>query len=85
MTIVIWLLIGAAIGFAATLVLAVWARMRLIINLAAGMAGALAGGIAEAHGRIPPSPWDMNGLIVASASAVILLGIVNLFQRSPAG
>ncbi|MDP8995365.1 MAG: GlsB/YeaQ/YmgE family stress response membrane protein, partial [Pseudomonadota bacterium] len=58
-------------------------RWRILLNLAVGVAGAVAGGIAEGHGAAPPSPWDVNSLIVVASGALILIGIVNLFRRTP--
>ena len=80
MTIVVWLVIGAAIGIAAGVVM----RGRRLINLLAGMAGAFAGGVAEGRGTIGQDPADVTALIVAAASAVILIGILNLFSRGAA-
>lgn len=81
MTIIVWLAIGALIGAAASIVHRDTGIVRWAINAGAGMAGALAGGIAEGRGTVPASPWEATGLIVAAASAVILVGIVHLFSR----
>ena len=81
MTILVWLAIGAIIGLAAAFIhrlTGAWAR---ILNLAAGIAGAIGGGFAEGRGSVDAEPLEVNALIVAACGAVILVGILNLFLR----
>lgn len=85
MTMLVWLAIGASIGLAAAAVLRIDTNAARLLNIAAGIAGALAGGLAEGRGSIRADPWDITSLIVAAACAVILVGIVNLFRRSAVG
>lgn len=82
MTVVVWLVVGAAIGLAAILVHRIAGTGGRLANLAAGMLGAVGGGYAEGRGSVAADPLDTNALIVAAAGAVILVGIVNLFRRS---
>ena len=84
MTIIVWLVVGALTGVAASIVHRDTGFVRRAINIGAGMAGALAGGVAEGRGAVPDTPWEATGLIVAVASAVILIGIVHLFSRRAA-
>jgi uncharacterized membrane protein YeaQ/YmgE (transglycosylase-associated protein family) len=83
-TILVWLVIGAAIGVAAMLIQRVDGTSGKLLNIGAGIAGALAGGIAAGRGTIAEDPWRTTALIVAAAGAVILVGIVNLFRHRPA-
>ena len=83
MTVFVWILLGAAIGIASAILLRVEGRWARLLNVAAGIAGAVGGGIAEGRGRIGADPWDLNGLIVAAAGAIILIGIANLFRHRP--
>lgn len=83
MSILVWLILGAAIGFVGAHVQHAQGAARLL-NIGAGIVGALAGGIAEGRGHIGDDPWKITALIVAAAGAVILVGIVNLFRRRPA-
>lgn len=80
----VWILIGAAIGVGAVLVLPVEGRWARLLNLAAGIAGAVGGGFAEGRGEIGRDPWEVNALIVSAAGALILVGIANLFRHRPA-
>jgi uncharacterized membrane protein YeaQ/YmgE (transglycosylase-associated protein family) len=82
-TILIWLILGAAIGLVGAHVQHAQGAARLL-NIGAGIIGALAGGLAEGRGAIGGDPWKITALIVAAAGAVILIGIINLFRRRPA-
>jgi uncharacterized membrane protein YeaQ/YmgE (transglycosylase-associated protein family) len=83
-TILVWLVIGAAIGVAAMLIQRVETLLGRLLNIGGGIAGALGGGIAAGRGEIGDDPWRTTALIVAAAGAVILVGIVNLFRHRPA-
>ena len=83
MTILVWLAIGAVIGLAAAFIHRLTDAWALIFNLAAGIAGAVGGGIAEGRGSIEAEPLEVNALIVAACGALILVGILNLFLRRP--
>ena len=83
MAILLWLVIGGAIGIAAILVQRVETSVGRALNLAGGTLGAIAGGIAAGRGEIGDDPWRTTALIVAAAGAVILVGIVNLFRHRP--
>ena len=84
MTILVWLAIGAAVGFAAMRLQRVETTSARLLVLGAGIVGAIAGGIAAGRGSIGDDPWRTTALIVAAAGAIILVGIVNLFRHRPA-
>jgi uncharacterized membrane protein YeaQ/YmgE (transglycosylase-associated protein family) len=83
-TIIVWLVIGAALGIGAAVTLRVEGGGAWLVNLTAGMVGAVGGGLAESRGSIGHDPWQANALIVTVAGALILVGIANLFRRRPA-
>ena len=83
MTVFVWILLGACIGTGAAFILRVEGRWARLLNVAAGIVGSVGGGFAEGRGRIAADPWDTNGLIVAAAGAIILIGIANLFRHRP--
>ncbi|HEX9933392.1 MAG TPA: hypothetical protein VGB08_11170 [Allosphingosinicella sp.] len=85
MTILVWIAIGLAIGLAAAFVHRLSGAWPLLLNVAAGVAGAVAGGLAEGHGAVGGDPLKVNALIVATGGAVILVGILNLFLHRPVG
>ena len=81
MAIIIWLVIGAVIGFITGIVVHAAPKRRLVY-VVLGIVGAVGGGAVVRGDR---DPFDSTALIVAGLSAIILLGVVNLFRRSPAG
>jgi uncharacterized membrane protein YeaQ/YmgE (transglycosylase-associated protein family) len=83
-TILVWLVIGAAIGIAATFILRVETASGKMLIAGAGIVGALAGGIAAGRGGVEDDPWRTTALIVAAAGAILLVGIVNIFRHRPA-
>ncbi len=83
MTILVWILIGAAIGVAGMVVQRIDGAYHRLLNILAGVAGAIAGGLAAGKGEVIDDPWRTTALIVAAAGAVILVGIVNLFRHRP--
>jgi uncharacterized membrane protein YeaQ/YmgE (transglycosylase-associated protein family) len=84
-TILVWILIGALVGGAAILVQGVQGAYHRLLNLIAGVAGAIGGGLAAGKGSVLDDPLRMKAMVVAAAGAIILVGIVNLFRRRPAG
>lgn len=82
-TILVWIAIGVAIGLAAAFIHRLSGAWPLILNVTAGLAGAMAGGLAEGHGAVAAHPLNTNSLIVAAGGAVILVGILNLFLHRP--
>jgi uncharacterized membrane protein YeaQ/YmgE (transglycosylase-associated protein family) len=84
-TILVWLAIGAAVGLAAAFVHRLTGIWHRLLNLLAGLAGAIGGGIAEGRGSVDAEPFETNALIVAACGAVILVGILNLFLRRAEG
>ena len=83
MTILVWIAIGIAIGIAAAFIHRLSGAWPLLLNVLAGVAGAVAGGLAEGHGSVGADPVETNALIVAAGGAVILVGILNLFLHRP--
>lgn len=85
MTILVWLAIGVAIGLAAAFIHRLTGIWHRLLNLLAGVAGSIGGGIAEGRGAIDAEPLETNAVIVAACGAVILVGILNLFLRRAEG
>lgn len=84
MNILIWLLVGGLIGWAASVVM----RMResMLLNVIVGIVGAVLGGwfLSPFVGvsTINQGNFSAPGLIVSFLGAVILLLIVNFVRRS---
>jgi len=83
MNFIIWLIVGAIIGWLASLVMK--RPEGLILNIVVGIVGAMLGGWLISPligaGTINQSDFSLPGLLVSFIGAVILLAIVNLVQR----
>jgi uncharacterized membrane protein YeaQ/YmgE (transglycosylase-associated protein family) len=83
MGIVIWLGIGAATGWIASLFL----RISRLPDMVVGIVGAVVGGwiVAPLLGGaiVPPADWSPGSILAAVAGAVILLAIIRLFPHTP--
>lgn len=81
---IIALIVGGIAGWLASMVMARDASMGVIMNIIVGCVGslignALAGPLLGVRGSV--QEFSITGLIVAFIGAVVLLAIVNLFQR----
>lgn len=83
---IIWLLLGALVGWLASMVMRTDAQQGALLNIIVGIIGAFLGGfIFSALGiggsNINNNDFSIGGLLVSFIGAIVLLGIVNLFQR----
>ena len=80
-----WLLIGAIIGWLASMVMKTDAQQGIFLNIVVGIVGAFLGGWLLAPlfgtGTINSDNFSLSSLLVSFLGAVILLGIVNLLRR----
>jgi uncharacterized membrane protein YeaQ/YmgE (transglycosylase-associated protein family) len=83
MNIIIWLLVGGLIGWAASTVMR--SRESMLLNVVVGIVGAALGGwfLSPLFGvsTINQSNFSGPSLLVSFLGAVILLAIVNLVRR----
>ena len=88
MNIVIWLVMGAILGWVASLLMRTDARQGLITNVVVGVVGALLGGWIVGPmiggGNINQGDFSAKSLLVSLLGAVVLLAIVNLLSRARA-
>lgn len=86
MSIIIWLVMGGIVGWIASMIMGTNARQGIILNVVVGIVGALIGGWLIGPllgaGSINQGITVMS-FVVSLIGAIILLAIVNLFQRSP--
>lgn len=75
----VWLIVGAAIGWAAGLVLR--DRNSTLVNIVVGVVGAMIGGLLLGGQTINDNVFNLNALLVSLVGAIILLGVVNLVRR----
>ena len=81
MNLIIWLLIGALVGWLASMVMNTDARQGPILNIVVGIIGAMIGGFLLGGPTINSSALNLTAILVSFVGAVVLLAIVNLVQR----
>ena len=81
---ILWLIVGGIIGWLASLVM--HHPEGMLMNIIVGIVGAFVGGwlLAPlfATSTINQNNFSLPGLLVSFLGAVILLAVLNLFQRS---
>jgi uncharacterized membrane protein YeaQ/YmgE (transglycosylase-associated protein family) len=85
MNIVVWLVVGGLIGWIASKIMNTDAQQGVILNVVVGIVGAMLAGFLITpmigHTTINQNDFSPIGLVVSLVGAVVLLGIVNLFNR----
>ena len=80
---IVWLIVGAIIGWVASQLMG--RREGLLLNIVVGIVGAFLAGIVLTPllgiKTINQNNFSLPGLIVSLLGAIILLAIVNVFQR----
>lgn len=81
LTLIVWLAVGALVGWLASLVMGTDAEQGALLNIVVGVVGALVAGMLFGGGTINEGNFSLAAVLVSTVGAVILLGIVNLFRR----
>jgi uncharacterized membrane protein YeaQ/YmgE (transglycosylase-associated protein family) len=81
MNLIIWLLIGALVGWLASMVMNTDARQGPLLNIVVGIIGAMIGGFLLGGPTINSSALNLTAILVSFVGAVVLLAIVNLVTR----
>jgi uncharacterized membrane protein YeaQ/YmgE (transglycosylase-associated protein family) len=81
MNLIIWLLIGALVGWLASMVMRTDAQQGAILNIVVGIVGAMIGGFLLGGPTINDSALNVTAILVSFVGAVVLLAIVNLVRR----
>ena len=79
-TLILWIVFGAVVGWLASLVMARDSQQGALGNIVVGILGATVGGFLF-HREVAPSVFSLGSLLTAFIGAVLLLAIVNLVQR----
>ncbi|MEL6238267.1 MAG: GlsB/YeaQ/YmgE family stress response membrane protein [Pseudomonadota bacterium] len=84
---IIAIIIGGVIGWLASMVMKRDAQMGYFWNIVVGIVGSFIGRFIGGFVGIAPTLTSFNlpGLLVSFAGAVVLLGILNLIQRGRVG
>ena len=78
---IIWLLVGALIGWLASMVMRTDAQQGALLNIVVGIIGAMIGGFLLGGPTINSNALNVTALVVSFVGAVVLLAIVNLVTR----
>jgi uncharacterized membrane protein YeaQ/YmgE (transglycosylase-associated protein family) len=82
---IIWIIVGAIIGWLASLVMRTDAQQGTLLNIVVGIVGAFLAGLVLSPlfgvSTINSGNFSLPGLLISLLGALILLAIVNLFRR----
>jgi uncharacterized membrane protein YeaQ/YmgE (transglycosylase-associated protein family) len=78
---IVWLLVGALIGWLASMVMRTDAQQGVLLNIVVGIVGAIIGGFLLGGPTINSNALNLTALVVSFVGAVVLLAIVNLVTR----
>lgn len=82
---ILWILMGALVGWIASLIMKTDAEQGAILNIAVGVVGAMIGGflmrVIGRSGANINETISLYSVLVSVLGASVLLGIVNLFRR----
>ncbi|NCW78331.1 MAG: GlsB/YeaQ/YmgE family stress response membrane protein [Oxalobacteraceae bacterium] len=85
MNFIIWIVVGGILGWVASMIMRTNAQQGILLNVVIGIIGALLGGWLIAPlfgtGTINQNDFSIGSLVVSLLGSVILLAIVNLYQR----
>jgi len=80
---IVWLIVGAVIGYVATSLMG--RREGLLLNIIVGIVGAFVAGIVLTPyfgiGTINQNDFSLPALMVSLLGAVVLMAVVNVFSR----
>ncbi|GAA5526273.1 GlsB/YeaQ/YmgE family stress response membrane protein [Herpetosiphon gulosus] len=79
-SLIAWLIFGALIGWVASKIMNTDAQQGAVLNIVVGIIGAFIGGFLI-NRDVTGNVFNLMSVFTALIGAVVLLGIVNLFQR----
>jgi uncharacterized membrane protein YeaQ/YmgE (transglycosylase-associated protein family) len=81
----VWIIVGGIIGWLASMIMRTNAQQGILLNIVVGIVGAFLAGLILSPllgvGTINESNFSIAALLVSLGGAIILLAIVNLFNR----
>jgi uncharacterized membrane protein YeaQ/YmgE (transglycosylase-associated protein family) len=83
MSLLIWIVFGALVGWIASMIMGTNAEQGLLLDIVVGIVGSVLGGwIAAALGGAGVDGFNLYSFVVALIGAVVLLGIVRAVRRT---
>jgi uncharacterized membrane protein YeaQ/YmgE (transglycosylase-associated protein family) len=87
MNVLLWIVIGAVMGWIASLVMKMQAEHGILLNIVAGIVGACLAGVFVspflAADIVTHDTFSVQLLFVSLGGAILLLAVVRLFRRLP--
>lgn len=81
----VWIIVGGLLGWIASLAMRTDAQQGAFLNIIVGIVGAFVAGMFLTPlfgvGTINQNNFSLAAMLVSLLGAIILLGIINLFQR----
>lgn len=78
---ILWLLIGALIGWLASIVMRTDEQQGALFNIIVGIVGAAIGGFLFGANTINSGVFNLQALLISFVGALVLLAVVNLVRR----
>jgi uncharacterized membrane protein YeaQ/YmgE (transglycosylase-associated protein family) len=82
---IVWIVLGGIIGWAASLVMRNDAKQGMLLNIIVGIVGAFLGGLLLSPllglGTMTRDDFSLSALFIAFLGSLILLAVVNLIRR----
>lgn len=83
MTILLWIVFGAIVGWVASLIMGTNGQQGLLLDIVVGIVGAVLGGwIVTAVGGASVDGFNFYSFVVALIGAVVLLGLVRMVRST---
>jgi len=80
-TFILWLIVGAVVGWLASLVMHTDSQQGTLTDIIVGALGALLAGLLFGASTINNGNFSLTSFLISLVGAIILLGVVNLFRR----
>ena len=85
MNFIVWIIVGALVGWVASIIMRTNARQGLLLDIVVGIVGAFLAGLVLTPlfgiGTINQNDFSLPALLVSLLGAVLLLAIVRLVRR----
>ncbi len=83
MSIILWIIFGAIVGWIASLIMNTDSQQGPLLNIIVGIVGAFLGGfIMNSFGASGISGFNLYSILVAIGGSIVLIGLVQLIRGS---